>query len=126
MRPGARCDGPETAVPRPRMAHPMGAAQPAYPTLRDLSSIYSDTVNDEDLFTFGALSVNPHAIYTVAVKGNIRREAGGTPTLDFRTKSGGTTSSGGTTGSARAPRMSGGAVSSRLTRTPAWPGRHRV
>ena len=58
----------------------------------------SFTVNDEDLFTFGALSATPDAIYTVAVKGNIRREAGGSPTLDFRTKSGGTTSSGGTTG----------------------------
>ena len=31
-------------------------------------------------------------------KGNIRREAGGSSTLDFRTKSGGTASSGGTTG----------------------------
>ncbi len=68
------------------------------PALGDLSYVYSDTVNDEDLFTFGALSVTPDTIYTVAVKGNIRREAGGSPTLDFRTKSGGTTSSGGTTG----------------------------
>ena len=68
------------------------------PALGDLSYVYSDTVNDEDLFTFGSLSVNPDTIYTVAVKGNIRREAGGSPTLDFRAKSGGTTSSGGTTG----------------------------
>ena len=60
--------------------------------------MYSDTVNEEDLFTFGALSVNPDAIYAAAVKGNIRREAGRSPTLDFRTKSGGTTTSGGTTG----------------------------
>ncbi len=68
------------------------------PALGDLSYLYSDTVNDEDLFTFGSLSVTPDAIYTVAVKGNIRREAGGSPTPGFRTKSGGTTSSGGTTG----------------------------
>ena len=68
------------------------------PALGDLSYVYSDTVNDEDLFTFGALSVNPDAIYTVAVKGSIRREAGGSPMLDFRMKSGGTTSSGTTAG----------------------------
>jgi hypothetical protein len=63
------------------------------PSLGDLSYVY-----DEELFTFGALSINPDAIYTVAVKGSIRREAGGSPTLDFRTKSGGITSSGGTSG----------------------------
>lgn len=39
------------------------------PALGDLSYVYSDAVNDEDLFTFDALSVNPDAIYTVAVKG---------------------------------------------------------
>ncbi len=56
------------------------------PALGDLSYPYSDTVNDEGPFTFGALSVTPDAIYTVAVKGNIRREAGGSLTLDSRTE----------------------------------------
>ena len=42
------------------------------PSPGDLSYVYSDTMNDEDLFTFRALSVTPDAIDTVAVKGNTR------------------------------------------------------
>lgn len=38
------------------------------PALGNLRYAYSDTANDEDLFTFGALSVNPDAIHVIAIR----------------------------------------------------------
>lgn len=68
------------------------------PALGDLSYVASDTVNDEDLFSFPALSTTPTTIYTVAVKGNIWLPAGGARTVDMRHKAGATTGSGINTG----------------------------
>lgn len=89
------------------------------PALVDLSFVYSDTVNDEDLFTFGALSVTPDAIYTVAVKGSIRREAGGLRRWISARRRAARPVRAEPRPSGRGPPMSGGAASSLLIRTPA-------
>ncbi len=74
------------------------SAEQYAPSMGDNAYVYDSTVNHEDLYTFPALSVNPTTIHCMMVKGNIRRGAGSTPTVDFRAKSSSTTGSGETTG----------------------------
>lgn len=64
------------------------------PPVGDTSYVYSGTSGVEDLYTFTALSQTPNAIYTVAVKGNIRNTDTGTGTISLRTKSGSTDTAG--------------------------------
>lgn len=62
----------------------------------DVSFVSSDTVGNEDLYGFQALTVTPSAIYTMMVKSNARVDYTGTVTIDLQTKSGATDSAGST------------------------------
>jgi hypothetical protein len=53
-----------------------------------LSYVFDATVNHEDLYSFGALSVTPTNVYAVAVKGFLQRSDSGAKTASLRTKSG--------------------------------------
>jgi hypothetical protein len=64
----------------------------------DISYVSSATVSQEDLYGFPALSVTPTAIYTMAVKGFIKRTDTGARTISLRCKSSGTDSGGSNTG----------------------------
>jgi hypothetical protein len=64
----------------------------------DLSYVSSATVSQEDLYGFPALSVTPTAIYTMAVKGFIKRTDTGARTISLRCKSSSTDSGGSNTG----------------------------
>jgi len=60
----------------------------------DISYVYSSSSGYEDLYSFPALTTTPNNIYTVAVKGNIKKSDTGTRTIDLRMKSGGTDTGG--------------------------------
>jgi hypothetical protein len=62
------------------------------------SYVFDATVNHEDLYTFGALSVTPLSVYAVVVKGYIQRSDAGAKTVSLRTKSGASDSGGSLTG----------------------------
>jgi hypothetical protein len=64
----------------------------------DISYVSSATVSQEDLYGFPALSVTPTAIYTMAVKGFIKRTDTGARTISLRCKSSATDSGGSNTG----------------------------
>jgi hypothetical protein len=53
----------------------------------DLSYVFASSSGYEDLYSFPALSTNPLNIYTVCVKGNIKKSDTGTRTIDLRMKS---------------------------------------
>lgn len=63
------------------------------PGLADYSYVSSSNVGDEDLFGFPALSVNPAAVYAVAVKMFVRDTDAGARTLTMQCKSNVTDSS---------------------------------
>jgi hypothetical protein len=58
------------------------------------SYVFDATVNHEDLYGFGALSVTPASVYAVAVKGYVQRSDSGAKTISLRTKSGASDSGG--------------------------------
>jgi len=60
----------------------------------DISYVYASSSGYEDLYSFPALTTTPNNIYTVAVKGNIKKSDTGTRTIDLRMKSGGTDTGG--------------------------------
>jgi hypothetical protein len=62
------------------------------------SYVFDATVNHEDLYGFGALSVTPASIYAVAVKGYVQRSDSGAKTVSLRTKSGASDGGGNITG----------------------------
>lgn len=64
------------------------------PPVGDYSYIYSNTVNNEDLYGFPVLSEIPSVIYSVAVKANTRKTDTGTRTANLQMKSSGTDSAG--------------------------------
>lgn len=64
------------------------------PSPGDLSGIASSAPGDEDLYGFPSLTTSASNIYTVAVKGNIKRSDTGARTIDLRLKSGSTDSAG--------------------------------
>lgn len=64
------------------------------PAVGDISSISSSTSGNEDLYGFPALPAAITAVYTVAVKGNIKLSSAGSRTVDLRTNSSGTDSAG--------------------------------
>lgn len=68
------------------------------PPVGDLSYNSDTSVSDFDLFGFPALSGAPVNIYTVAVKGFLRKSDSGARTVNLQTKSGATTSNGSTPG----------------------------
>jgi len=69
------------------------------------SYLTDTTVNDEDLYNFGALSQMPTTINAVAVKANCSRSDTGARTVSMRMKSGSTDSGGSATG--QTPNASG-------------------
>ena len=74
--------------------------------VQGLQSYLTDTtVNDEDLYNFGALSQMPTTINAVAVKANCSRSDTGARTVSMRMKSGSTDSGGSATG--QTPNASG-------------------
>lgn len=60
----------------------------------DISYVFSNTVGDEDLLSFPALSTTPTKIYYGAVRAVVKRSDAGSRTIDFRMKSSSTSSSG--------------------------------
>lgn len=60
----------------------------------DSSSISSSTVSNEDLYGFPSLPAAVTDVYTVAVKGNVKKSDSGARTIDLRLKSGATDSAG--------------------------------
>lgn len=68
------------------------------PPAGDVSSIQSSTVNNEDLYTFPALSSDVTNVYGVMVSGHARLAATGSRTIDLRTLSNATDSGGSITG----------------------------
>jgi hypothetical protein len=68
------------------------------PTQGLQSYVIDSTVNDEDLYNFGALVSSPTTIYAVAIKANCSRSDSGARTVSLRMKSGSTDSGGSLTG----------------------------
>ena len=64
----------------------------------DLSYVASSTVSNEDLYSFAALSTTPQNIYTMAVKGYIRKSDTGARTVSVVTSSSGSSSTGSNSG----------------------------
>jgi hypothetical protein len=64
------------------------------PAIDDLSYAFSSTVNQEDHYSFPALSNTPAAVYAVAYKARAKRSDSGTRTADIRCVSGGANSAG--------------------------------
>jgi hypothetical protein len=60
----------------------------------DISYVFSSSSGFEDLYSFPALTTTPNNIYTVAVKGNIKKSDTGARTITLQCKSGSTDSSG--------------------------------
>jgi hypothetical protein len=89
-----------------------------------LSYVFDTTVNHEDLYNFGALSVTPSNIYAVAVKGYLQRSDSGAKTASLRTKSGASDGGGSLVG--QAPATTFGWVGSMFETDPqtgaAWTG----
>ena len=68
------------------------------PSPGDYSFVSSETIGDEDLYSYPAISVPPTTIYTVAVKGNVRVDFTGHRSADLHMKSGSTDSVGSNSG----------------------------
>lgn len=64
----------------------------------DISYVYSNTVGNEDLLSFPALTTTPTKIYFGAVRAHVKRSDAGARTIDLRMKSSSTSSSGSQTG----------------------------
>jgi len=64
----------------------------------DLSYVASSTVSNQDLYSFAALSTTPQNIYTMAVKGYIRKSDTGARTVSVVTSSSGSSSTGSNSG----------------------------
>jgi hypothetical protein len=60
----------------------------------DISYVFASSSGFEDLYSFPALSTTPLNIYTVCVKGNIKKSDTGARTVDLRMKSSSTDSAG--------------------------------
>jgi hypothetical protein len=68
------------------------------PAVGDLSAIDSDTVGNEDLYGVPNLDATTATIYSVGVRGNLKRSDSGARTVDLRLKSGSTDSAGSASG----------------------------
>jgi hypothetical protein len=64
----------------------------------DISYVFASSSGYEDLYSFPALSTTPLNIYTVAVKGNIKKSDTGARTVNLQCKSSGTDSAGSNSG----------------------------
>lgn len=72
------------------------------PAPGDIGSISASTVSDEDLYGFPSLAAGITSVYTVAVKGNIKKSDTGSRTISLRVNSSATDSGGTLTGQAPA------------------------
>ena len=71
-----------------------------HPPPGDISYVFASSSGYEDLYSFPALSTTPLNIYTVAVKGNIKKSDTGARTVNLQCKSSGTDSAGSNSGQA--------------------------
>jgi hypothetical protein len=68
------------------------------PPIDDIAYVTSSTVNQEDLYSFPALSSAPAAVHAVAVKARVKRSDSGARTVDVRLASAGIDSAGSASG----------------------------